>query len=166
MKKLLLTTTAVLSLTFGALMNYQPKIDADFDELGVQQELVNHKEKLDNHEDRITNTESDVRVIQEKTATPPATERVVVREVVAPPAEQKETVAKPAAEPTPPPAPAPAPEPHPRTILEVVTWIKISQVDGDENRWCRYRLKEGWKSAYVGKGVCLKVGEILPWHYS
>lgn len=168
MNKILIMTAAVLATTFGALMNYQPKIDANFDELGVQQELTNHKEKLDNHEDRITNTEADVKVIQENTATPPATERVTVREVVTPPADQEEPVAKPAPDPTPPPAPAPEPqpipEPHPRTILEVKMLESVNKV-GIVSTTCRYLLKEGWKVAIEGSGKCIPVGEILPWHY-
>lgn len=122
MKKLLFTTTAVLTLTFGVLMNYQPKIDANFDELGIQQELVNHGEQLDNHEDRITNTEADVKEVQEKTDIASSTERIIVREVVTPRAEQK-----PAPEPE-PVVEEPAPKPAPKIVITSYKTIEVDEL--------------------------------------
>lgn len=90
MKKLLIGTASVLAITLVSILNVASNTGANFDELGIQQELTNHGERLDNHEDRITNTEKDVKDVQDKTGVSPSTERIIVREVVTQLAEKKQ----------------------------------------------------------------------------
>lgn len=141
MKKLLFGTASTLAITLVSILNVASTTTADFDELGIQQELRNHGEQLDNHEDRITNTEADVRVIQEKTATPPAETRVIVREVSTPRAEQK-TDTQAIVE--------PEPTPEPQTIVVKST----SKVEGESPifYYCDLTYSDGIKSSIlVGK---------------
>lgn len=138
MKKLLIATTTVLFITFISILNVASNTGANFDELGVQQELTNHGERLDNHEDRITNTEKDVKEVQYKTGVAPSTERVVVREVVTQPAEKKtaQTVSE------------LEPEPEPKIV---VTSYEIITLENDEDKDCKWIFSDGttWVRKYI-----------------
>lgn len=133
MKKLLIGTASVLAITLVSILNVASNTGANFDELGVQQELTNHGERLDNHEDRITNVEKDVMEVQDKTGVAPSTERVIVREVVTQPAEKKavtQTVSE----------PEPEPEPEPKVVI---TSYKTVEVDDLGSKDCLHTYSDG-----------------------
>ena len=132
----MVTIAVVAGLVVGGLGVTQS--EAAMDWLGLEQKLENHDQQLDNHDDRITNVEKDVETVQENTATPPATERVVVREVVT----QNPAVAN-----TPEPE---APKPAPAKVTA------ITKVVIDENRTdCKYIYSDGttevvkWKWSFI-----------------
>jgi hypothetical protein len=67
---------ALVGVGGAAALNAPQSTGADTSPL--VQEVDRQGQELDNHEARITNTESDVKDLQNKTATSPATTRVVV----------------------------------------------------------------------------------------
>lgn len=133
----IITLAVVSGLVVGGLGI--TRSEAAMDWLGLEQKLENHDQQLDNHDDRITNVEKDVETVQEKTETPPAPERVVVREVVT----QNPTA-------TNTPEPTPAPEPKPAKV------VQAEKIVVDENRTdCKYTYSDGatkqfaWETKYT-----------------
>ena len=95
------------------------------DEPPIVKEVERQGEVLENHEGRITNAENDVKALQDNTSTAPATERVVVKEVLTQPTQPTQTqIAQPE---------QPAP----------IVVVAYEQIPTGETADCKYTYSDG-----------------------
>lgn len=145
MKKLVIISSILLTLISGSIfaLSYTNNGEADVNYPELNKKVNEHETKLENHEARITNTESDVKVLQANTNTPPSSQRLDV--------------------PAPAPAPTPTEEPAEPESPKVVTAVKSTQQEGlTKHYFCDLSYSDNSSSSvYMGNSTDTDTGSII-----